>query len=70
MGLTCGYTRSLWTEKPETRPYASFLVSEGPPGTYGVVACANAAFELGEVPKTLRDAALARNATGATFAGH
>ena len=67
LGLTCGYIRILgW--KTETRSYASILVSEGPPGTYGVVACANAAFKLDEVPKTLRDAA--RNATGATFAGH
>ena len=41
----------------KTRSYASFLVSEGPLGTYGVLACEKTAFKLGEVPKTWRDAA-------------
>ena len=65
-GLTCRYFRGLWTEK--SKLYARILVSQGPSGTYGV----GWMRRRGRVPDGLPDRSpdAARNATGATFAGH
>ena len=65
-GLTCRYFRGLWTEK--SKLYARILVSQGPSGTYGV----GWMRRRGRVPDGLPDRSpdVARNATGATFAGH